>query len=318
MKSRMEKYYTEKPSYNRTTRNANLYKEVYGNYANLENLPIADNTNEIDIKDLQEIVNSNHTKKERYIERYDENTLTNTRKKEEQREYDINKILEKAKSTKIPKEEPKRNQSSSYKFLSTLESQELSITDIKQACQKYENQKEIQTQDLKNNDEINDELYMTRELKFKDKQLEVTREINLLKEKNTSPLDLFEDLRPDNNSFIIEPIKPDKNSIFASTQDEIEDKELELNKITTSEKNNDNADVDIIKKETFRDNPQIDDDFYTSSYKFSKRDFIDEEDDFYDRPKKSSGVLKIILLLLAIFILTTIIYIFISKYGIGI
>lgn len=311
MNSRMEKYYEEQAKFKRTTRNANLYKEVYGNYANLENLPIADNTNEIDIKDLKEIVNATQRRNQNSEENITFKEVTEEPK--EEREYDINKILEKAKSTRLPKEAPKKNLSPTYKFLSTLESQEIPISNIEETKQEHKEKK------IEEITEENEEIYMTRELKFHDKQLEVTKEINLMKIKESSPLDLFEDLKPDGNSFIAEPVKPEKDSIFATIPKEDEE-EVKIKKIKKDNQEDiiDNEDIDIIKKETFRDAPNIDDDFYTNSYKFSKRDFIDEEDDFYDKPKKGSGIIKVILLLIAIFALTTIIYYFINKYGVGI
>ena len=321
MKSRMEKYYTEAKNYNRTTRNAELYKEVYGNYTGLENLPIADNTNEIDIKDLREIVNSSEKRKIKHTEPIDEEELSYMRKQEEHREYDINKILEKAKSTNKPKEDTRKNTSLNYKFLTTLESQELPVTEIKKAYQEAEYTPKIKEEQKNESKEEQSEIYMTRELKFHEKQLEITKEIELLKEEESSPLDLFEDLKPTENSFIVEAVKPEKNSIFAEEDpiEEISDPKIE--EIKSDNKQSDiinDEDIDIIKKESWKVKSQIDDDFYTNSYKFSKRDFIDEEEDFCDNPKKGSGILKTFLLLLAIFALTTIIYFFISKYGIGI
>ena len=59
MQSRMEKYYKQDLSeFKRTNKNASLYKEVYGEYSNLDNLPIPDNTNEIDITKLKQIIES--------------------------------------------------------------------------------------------------------------------------------------------------------------------------------------------------------------------------------------------------------------------
>ena len=50
MESRMEKYYRENPEYyKRSKRNAGLYKDIDNNINDLENLPIPDNSNEIDI-----------------------------------------------------------------------------------------------------------------------------------------------------------------------------------------------------------------------------------------------------------------------------
>lgn len=316
MKSRMEKYYTEKPNCNRLTKNASLYKEVYGNYTGLENLPIADNTNEIDITELKEIVKRTNHPQLRQLEVLEKEDLTIKKSQEEQREYDINKILEKAKSTSRPKEENKQHNSINYKYLTTLESQEISIPEIKRA---YKEKEEIKEIELSNNEEQreSENIYMTRELKFRDKQLEVTREIKIIEEQESSPLDLFEDLKPDGNSFIVEPVKMEKDSIFANNQIE-STKENEEKIISEEELEITDDDIDIIKKQPWKEKTKEDNDFYTNSYKFSKKDFVDEDEDFYDSPKKGSGILKIFLLLLAIIGLSAIIYFFIMKYGMGV
>lgn len=312
MNSRMEKYYNEMPMTRRTSRNKELYKEVYGNYSSLENLPIADNTNEIDMEQLQEIVKRENIKQ---MPKEETSHMIATKIKEEDdpyKVYDINKILEQAKSNYRPKEE-KKIVSPTYKFLSTLESNELPVTEVKKALEDENTDKE--------------ELYMTRELKFKDKRLEVTKEIDTIKEEqqekeyDSSPLDLFEDLKPDGNTFISEPVKVEKDSIFANSEiDDVEEKPIikEIPSTNTKEEKN-IKDINVIKEETFKNaNNNIDNDFYTSSYKFSKKDFIDDDDNFLDITKKSHSAIKVILLLIAIFALTTVIYYFISKYGIGV
>lgn len=126
----MEKYYNEMPLTRRTSRNKELYKEVYGNYSSLENLPIADNTNEIDMEQLQEIVKRENVKQ---MPKEETSHMIATKIKEEDdtyKVYDINKILEQAKSNYHPKEE-KKIISPTYKFLSTLESNELPVTEVK-------------------------------------------------------------------------------------------------------------------------------------------------------------------------------------------
>ena len=300
------------PMTRRTSRNKELYKEVYGNYSSLENLPIADNTNEIDMEQLQEIVKRENVKQ---MPKEESSHMIATKIKEEDnpyKVYDINKILEQAKSNYRPKEE-KKIVSPTYKFLSTLESNELPVTEVKKALEDENTDKE--------------ELYMTRELKFKDKRLEVTKEIDTIKEEqqekeyDSSPLDLFEDLKPDGNTFISEPVKVEKDSIFANSEiDDAEEKPIikEIPSTNTKEEKN-IKDINVIKEETFKNaNNNIDNDFYTSSYKFSKKDFIDDDDNFLDITKKSHSAIKVILLLIAIFALTTVIYYFISKYGIGV
>lgn len=283
----MEKYYNQDVKYNRTARNSNLYKEVYGSYANLENLPIADNTNEIDISDLEKIVSGSSGNISKN-QRTQEQELIEIRKKEEQREYDINKILEKVKTRneKI-RENVKRESALGNNFLINLESQKKEISSIN-------------TEDA-NDKNLDDSLSMTRELKFKDKQLEVTREIEAIKEENVAdPLDLFQDLKPDGNTFITEPVKQDDGNIFSTLKDD------------------ENVNFSIVKNVEKKDLDNSDDDFYTSSYNFSKNDFYDGEDDLLEGEHKGSGIFKIILLLIAIFGLTCAIYYFISRYGIGV
>ena len=57
MESRMDKYYRENnSSMQRSSKNRSLYNSVYQDYDNLENLPIPDNTNEIDIPELKKIM----------------------------------------------------------------------------------------------------------------------------------------------------------------------------------------------------------------------------------------------------------------------
>ena len=60
MDSRSNRYYTENNDDNipstRSSRNKKLYKEVYGRYNDLDNLPLEDNTDEIDMAKLKELV----------------------------------------------------------------------------------------------------------------------------------------------------------------------------------------------------------------------------------------------------------------------
>ena len=58
MQSRMEKYYHEDlSSMMRTKKNANLYKEVYGNME-LDNVPLVDNSEVIEVNDLKKMIKS--------------------------------------------------------------------------------------------------------------------------------------------------------------------------------------------------------------------------------------------------------------------
>ncbi len=59
MESRMEKYYRDDLStFERTKRNQKLYNDISGQIEGLENLPIDDNVNEIDVSNLKSIISS--------------------------------------------------------------------------------------------------------------------------------------------------------------------------------------------------------------------------------------------------------------------
>ena len=325
MVSRMDRYrvsnnhLSDKDS-NRTSKNASLYKEVYGSYQNLDYFPIADNTNEIDMSRLKEIVKeSNMGDREREVSKV-EAKLSIKREENEKREYDINKILEKAKSEKLTMKDTRKNElSSNYDFLKTLETTQNYLEEMNQIKKEINFEKEI----VKHDDE---KQYMTRELKFFDKQKEIEN-------KELSPLDIFTELKPDNdNSFVTEPISEEKDSIFFTDNgnnnemkfyDDIEDESLEKDKLDdinilnekTKEFLRQTKELKLDLKNDEEAEDEIDNDFYTSSYKFSKKDFIDDD---FDDSKNKSGIIKIILLVLAILGLGVLIIYFISKYGIGV
>ena len=59
MESRMDRYYKDDMDlYKRSKKNEDLYKDISKEISELENLPIPDNSNEIDIDGLKEIISS--------------------------------------------------------------------------------------------------------------------------------------------------------------------------------------------------------------------------------------------------------------------
>lgn len=298
--SRIEKYYsTEKNQTStslptRSSRFSRLYKEVYGKYDNLDNLPIEDNTDEIDMEKLKELVLNNTPKKEQKEYSENLNVLEQKRRKiDDQKIYDINKILEKAKYENHKLKEPDSTPISKVnkKLLSTLESTEISTEEIQKAKENYEpKQYNIETEE---------QLSMTRELKYQNlsKKIEEDPLINQAMPTNDLSLDLFSDLKPTENTITTKPIRENINMPTEKKEDI---------------RSKDTSDIDIIKTK-----PQnnMDNDFFTSSYEFSKKDFAD--DDFYDT-KKRSGIFKILLLFLAIMIFIGVIIYFISTYGLGV
>lgn len=311
MDSRSNRYYTENnidsiPS-TRSSRNKKLYKEVYGKYNDLDNLPLEDNTDEIDMAKLKELVLSERKQKDNPIKENLNIIEQRKRNIDEQKVYDINKILEKAKYENDKLKEttqsiPKINK----QILNTLQSTELSLEELKKASKSYQNyqnnenivdlnHEEEQTSQSQS-DSLENDLSMTRELKYQN----LAQEENQEEPQADLSLDLFSDLKPTGNTIITKPIR----------EEEVTPHQKETPAIT-SEK--DNSDIDIIKPSV----APINDDFFTSSYEFSKKDFMQVDDDFSDLNQKGS-ILKIILLFLMIFIVGGVITYFVITYGIGV
>ena len=101
MESRMDRYYKDDLNlYKRSKKNEELYKDISKEISELENLPIPDNSNEIDIDGLKEIISSrDEYRKSKELSRtfISEKPLIEETKKEENKVYDINVLLEKAK-----------------------------------------------------------------------------------------------------------------------------------------------------------------------------------------------------------------------------
>ena len=180
MESRMEKYYKEDLSeFNRTKRNEKLYRDISSEISELDNLPIPDNSNEIDINGLREIVSSRDGyRKAKDLGRtvtIPRREITSEVPKESSRVYDINVLLENAKneinnSAEVNNEETKINTN----FLTNLEDANIS-----------------------NIPEADDAMELSEEVPSTDK-----------KESNTNslPLDILVDLKGDDYTVVTDPI----------------------------------------------------------------------------------------------------------------
>ena len=300
MESRSEKYYQEdsqqssSSNLTRSSRNSRLYKQVYGKYGDLDNLPIEDNTDEIDMEKLKELVSNSVPKREEHEIKQSLNILEQRKRQiDEQKIYDINKILEKAKYENNKLKEPTPSISKvNRNILSTLSSTEISVSEIKKASEKYEKQSILP--------ETEEQLSMTREIKYQNLAAESHQNAlmdNVMSDNDLS-LDLFQDLKPTENTITTKPIK---------------ESEVPSSVVKEDFHSDDTRDIDIIKPPENTSN----DDFFTSSYEFSKKDFAGADDDFYDT-KKSGGILKIILLILAITVFIGVIVYFVGTYGLGV
>ena len=220
MKSRMEKYYKQDLSeFQRVKKNSNLYKDIYGELDDFNDLPVSDNFVELDITDIKKGI----TSREDYKKAKELGNITNTRvkalneeldnNKKEEKIYDINNMLEKARvNNKYIKEE---EDFVSDKYLRSLEE-------------------------------------FTREEKIeliKDKQEELKEDYNKeledkMKETASLSLDILSDLKPSDDTVITTPIKEE-------LQEEIEEKDdvfysgtYSFNKEDFVDKNDDFSDIE--------------------------------------------------------------------------
>lgn len=129
MESRMEKYYEKDlSSFERTKKNQELYKDVSKEISDLENLPIPDNSNEIDLDGLKKIIYSRDEyrkskEKEKVLE--EEPIL----KREDKRVYDINVLLENAKNEINRSNEVTNEKKINHNFLTNLEEEKIPYHD---------------------------------------------------------------------------------------------------------------------------------------------------------------------------------------------
>lgn len=305
----------------RSKKNQELYKEVYGKYDDLDNLPVYDNANEIDLKTLKELILSSEDIGDAKNLRDSLDVLdTRKRKIDKDKIYDINKILEKAKNDNSKlKETTVREAIIDKDILSTLESREISIAEIREASIKFEekkakindfssDEKEIEESlEEEEKDEtkeaVDDNLTMTREFKFKELSESVDKFnsnplIEQVMSDNDLSLDLFEELKPTGNTIVTKPIK------------DMEEKEAK-----PDIHSDDTRDIDIIKDSAVK---EAVDEFFTSSYEFTSKDFqrLDDGEEFFET-KKDGSIVKIIILLVAIFLFAGAIVYFIMNYGLG-
>ena len=202
MESRMERYdEVDINDYQRSKKNATLYKEIYGNYSDLEDLPIPENTNEIEIDSLNSIVGSRVSKRKEEVKNQDyELEDLEDNHEDSEKVYDINELLEKAKveNAKVKKEVTVNKNMPNY--LANLESDE-STKDI---ISKYDG-----------NDD--DDMPIIKEVVIEE-------EVNDKKGDSTLSLDILSDLKPSGNTLVSEPmiteedIKENQDKEFFSSE----------------------------------------------------------------------------------------------------
>jgi len=220
MESRMEKYKQfDIEDFQRCKKNATLYKEVYGNYGDFEDLPVSDNTNEIDIENLKSLVGSRVSRRKEQLEEIDVEDESIVMP-EEDKIYDINALLEKAKeeNAKIKKETPINKSVPNY--LASLESDK--------------NTKEII---LKYDGDNDDDLPIVKEIKYSTSEIHFDgNNVNT----SSLSLDILSDLKPNGNTNVSEPIKfedldEEEEKEFYSGKLEFSKADFETNKVEDDE-----------------------------------------------------------------------------------
>lgn len=134
MESRMEKYYREDLSnFERSKKNKELYREVGEQISDLDNLPIPDNSNEIDMAGLKQIISSrDEYRKAKELENTfisEKPTSFEDKKVKEEKIYDINVLLANAKND-VQKEKPDMKMSKTVSnFLTDMDESDIPYSD---------------------------------------------------------------------------------------------------------------------------------------------------------------------------------------------
>ena len=128
MKSRLSRYDSNE-NLSRVNKNQNLYDDMYSD-TNYSNMVVIDDSNEIDISKIKEIIDKENNR----VRRIEKNNFNKEEydsivpKKQEERLYDINEILKEAKSKRgILEEALEKSKIENYKFNDNIE-EELSKT----------------------------------------------------------------------------------------------------------------------------------------------------------------------------------------------
>lgn len=189
MESRMEKYYKDDLStLNRSKKNEELYKDISREISDLENLPIPDNSNEIDIDGLKQIISSrDEYRKSKELNKtfISEKPLIEEPKKENKKVYDINVLLENAKNEVNRNSDVKGEKRIKANFLTSLEDA-----------------------NIPNND---DAIELSASV-FEEKKIPSNTD--------SLPLDILVDLKGNDNTIVTDPIVKDEVTMIKKIKDE--------------------------------------------------------------------------------------------------
>ena len=263
-----ENKYSNNVGMSRVAKNNDLYKQI--NNSELDNFNVRSNATvignqerEIDVEQIKKILDKryNSAPKRRSI-RIEERPHENIISDEPTKEYDLTKVLEKAKDEKVETYEEnraKKLRNTQYNILSNLNIEGEEKEEVKTTP-------EENLMNLINTITIN--------------------EAKKLEEKNSNsndidPLDILSDLKGDDDTQVYESMETEVTKIT-----EIKEKE--------KENNNQITEVENKKQE------KLDNSFYTSNL-FKKNDFEDDNKDFVDDEKIGFGFKILIVLVVVTF-----------------
>ena len=190
MESRMEKYYTKDlSSFERTKKNQDLYKDISKEISDLENLPIPDNSNEIDLDGLKQIIYS----RDEYRKNKESHNIEEPKQEEpkmrEARIYDINVLLENAKNEINRSNEVKNEKKINQNFLTNLEEEKIAFE--KEVLPENDDAIEISNMEVSKKEVSGDSL----------------------------PLDILMDLKGNDNTIVTDPIVKDEVTMIKKIKD---------------------------------------------------------------------------------------------------
>lgn len=264
-----ENKYSNNVGMSRVAKNDDLYKQI--NNSELDNFNVRSNATvignqerEIDVEQIKKILDKryNSAPKRRSI-RIEERPHENIISDEPTKEYDLTKVLEKAKDEKVETYEEnraKKLRNTQYNILSNLNIDGEEKEEVKATP-------EENLMNLINTITIN--------------------EAKKLEEKNSNsndidPLDILSDLKGDDDTQVYESMETEVTKIT-----EIKEKEKENNNQITEVKN--------------KNQEKLDNSFYTSNL-FKKNDFEDDNKDFVDDEKIGIGIKILIVLVVVTFL----------------
>ena len=264
-----ENKYSNNIGMSRVAKNDDLYRQI--NNSELDNFNVRSNATvignqerEIDVEQIKKILDKryNSAPKRRSI-RIEERPHENIISDEPTKEYDLTKVLEKAKDEKVETYEEnraKKLRNTQYNILSNLNIDGEEKEEVKATP-------EENLMNLINTITIN--------------------EAKKLEEKNSNsndidPLDILSDLKGDDDTQVYESMETEITKIT-----EIKEKEKENNNQITEVKN--------------KNQEKLDNSFYTSNL-FKKNDFEDDNKDFVDDEKIGIGIKILIVLVVVTFL----------------